>query len=149
MEIRGGEGFPPPHPVAMRGREPCSSPGQWGKWNAWKKWENGINNGEGEGERVKEKGEGMSGKRRDGGCGKWRKGMDGGGGGGKIQMGSLISGCPPPGRRPLKGKRRGGRGVKAKEYGVLALYMSRWLATKHRDQGLQLEDSSGTTDTGS
>ena len=75
--------------------------------------------------------------------------MDGGGGGGKIQMGSLISGCPPPGRRPLKGKRRGGRGVKAKEDGVLALYMSRWLATKHRDQGLQLEDSSGTTDTGS
>ena len=75
--------------------------------------------------------------------------VDGGGGGGKIQMGSLISGCPPPGRRPLKGKRRGGRGVKAKEEGVLALYMSRWLATKHRDQGLQLEDSGGTTDTGS
>ena len=72
--------------------------------------------------------------------------MDGGGGGGKIQMGSLIPECPPPGRRPLKGKRRGGRGVKAKEDGVLALYMSRWLATKHRDQELQLEDSSGTRD---
>ena len=69
--------------------------------------------------------------------------MDGGGGGGKIQMGSNISGCLPPGRRPLKGKRRG-RGAKAKEDGVLALHMSRWLATKRRDQGLQLEETSGT-----
>ena len=72
--------------------------------------------------------------------------MDVGGGGGKIQMGSLIPECPPPGRRPLKGKRRGVRGAKAKENGMLALYMSRWLATKHRDQELQLEDSSGTRD---
>ena len=72
--------------------------------------------------------------------------MDGGGGGGKIQMGSLISGCPPPGRRPLKGKRRRVRGAKAKENGMLAQYMSRWLATKCKDQEMKLEERSGTRD---
>ena len=76
MEIRGGGGFPPPHPVAMRGREPCSSPGQWGKWNDWKEWENGINNGERGGEKVRGKGEGMSGKRRDGGMENGGRGWD-------------------------------------------------------------------------
>ena len=36
--------------------------------------------------------------------------------------------------------------AKAKEDGMLPQYISRWLTTKHRDQGLQLEERSCTRD---
>ena len=69
--------------------------------------------------------------------------MDEGGDGGSIQERTLILKCPPLGRKPLKGRRRG-RGAKEKEERMLAQYMSKWLAPKHKEKELQLEDRSGT-----
>ena len=70
--------------------------------------------------------------------------MDGGGDGRDIQERTLVQKCPPPGRKPLKGRRRM-KGKKEKESRMLAQFMSKWLAPKCKEKELRLEERSGTS----
>ena len=69
--------------------------------------------------------------------------MDGGGDGRDIQERTLVQKCPPPGRKPLKGRRRM-KGKKEKESRMLAQFMSKWLAPKCKEKELRLEERCGT-----